>query len=83
MIERERYTIDEAKSGRVTVTDPVTGIAIQFTKGDTLQRYVHEVHAPARYLESESGLDYLGITAAELVKFAAEKYPREFETLNC
>ena len=41
MIERERYTIDEAKSGRVTVT------------------------------------------AAELVKFAAEKYPREFETLNC
>ena len=62
-------TITEA-GGLVTLKDPKTGIAIQFRKGETLQRYTHEIQAPARFLRSGTGLDYLGIVAAELVEQA-------------
>lgn len=75
-------TITEA-GGLVTLKDPKTGIAIQFRKGETLQRYTHEIQSPARFLRSEIGLNELGIVAAELVEQAARLYPSEFEPLKC
>lgn len=75
-------TITEA-GGLVTLKDPKTGIAIQFKKGETLQRYTHEIKAPARFLRTAAGLDYLGIIAAELVEQAARLYSSEFEPLKC
>lgn len=74
----------ETKQGNtITLMDEVRGVGIQFTEGETLQRYTAAlVMADTDRLNTPEGVEEVSRIQAELIEEAAKRHHKEFAEMQ-
>jgi hypothetical protein len=74
----------EVKSGNeVTIWDDENGIGLRFTIGNGMQFYNSDIVLKDNtILQTEKGIERVGIVEMELTEYASARYPKDFETLK-
>lgn len=84
--EPQPYRVtEEPKDGKVVVTiwDGATGVGLQFTKGESLQRYLSSLVLPSEVIDTEAArTENLTHLTGRLTAEAERLYPMEFSPLK-
>lgn len=77
----EKYRT-EKNGSLVTIWNDTDGIGLQFTEGDTLQRYTSSIVLKGYSLSTEEAVRHLNEVQSELTEYASTLYPKEFAPMK-
>lgn len=79
--DMEKYRV-EKNGSKVTIWNDTDGIGLQFTTGDSLQRYNSSIVIRDYSLSTEAAVKHLNEVQEQLTEYAATLYPKEFTPLK-
>lgn len=71
----------ERNGNQITIWNETEEIGLQFTEGESMQRYMSCVRADPKVL-TYYGLDQINQIVNELTQYATAEYPYEFQELQ-
>lgn len=77
----EKYRVEKDGS-KVTIWSDADGIGLQFTAGDSLQRYTSSLVLKGYSLSTEAAVRHLNEVQEQLTEYAATLYPKEFKKMK-
>lgn len=77
----EKYRVEKDGS-KVTIWSDADGIGLQFTAGDSLQRYTSSLVLKGYSLSTEAAVKHLNEVQEQLTEYAATLYPKEFKEMK-